>query len=254
MVREFCPCIDERSDMAPSFYVGHSEQMMSKYPMPMLNYDWRETRLFVAPRLPGKLVTKETKSKYDVAYNKVVLPPRCNATSLASYIDEEMLHDSWNLIHNITLLYPGSDVSGGIFLYPRQSMLLSYLIQNEIASRAARNNFEPFRVCETGFGSGHSAALFLSSHPNVEVVSFDWFDRPYQNAAFLALRGYYGKRLTRSFGDSCNTVKAYGKDCDFFHGSSLCRTDNIDLIQNSGAGVTLTSTAMKVSKYQFSLL
>lgn len=232
--------------MAPSFYVGHSEQMMKKYPMPMLNYDWRNTRRFVAPKLPGLLVPKETKSKYDVAYNKEVLPPRCN-TTLGSYIDEEILYDSWKLIHNITLLYPGSEVSGGIFLYPRQSMLISYLIQREIASRAAQNDFEPFRVCETGFGSGHSAALFLSSHPNVEVVSFDKFDRPYQNAAFLALRGVYGKRLTRSIGDSCLTVKAYGKQCDFLHGSSLCRTDNIDLIHNSGAGVTLTSTAMKVN-------
>lgn len=32
----------------------------------------------------------------------------------------------------------------------------------------------------------------------------------------------------RVVGDSCSTVKQFGKKCDFIHGSSLCRTDNID--------------------------
>ena len=103
---------------------------------------------------------------------------------------------------------------------------------------------KPFRVCETGYGSGHSAALFLSSAPNVELVTFDKFDRPYQTATFSALRSLYGKRLSRVVGDSCITVKQYKKQCDFLHGSSLCQTDNIDLIAKSASGVTLTSTAM----------
>ena len=77
-----------------------------------------------------------------------------------------------------------------------------------------------------------------------ETLSFDKFERPYQLASFYALRGYFGKRLTRSIGDSCKTVKNYGKQCDFLHGSSLCKTDNIDLINKTGPGVTLTSTAM----------
>lgn len=38
---QFCPFIDERKDMSPSFYVGHSEETMkSRLPMPALNYDW----------------------------------------------------------------------------------------------------------------------------------------------------------------------------------------------------------------------
>ena len=78
----------------------------------------------------------------------------------------------------------------------------------------------------------------------MEVVSFDKFDRPYQLASFYALRSYFGKRLTRSIGDSCKTVKSYGKQCDFLHGSSLCKTDNIDLINIAKPGVILTSTAM----------
>ena len=216
--------------MAPSFHVGHSEQSDRKLLLPPLSYDWRTTR-FAATKLPGLLVPRKTQSKYDVSFNRNMLSPRCNAT-LGSYIDEGMLQESWRLIHNITSLYPGSDVSGGLFLYPRQTILLTYLVQREIASRAAKNtaseNLEPFRICETGFGSGHSAALFLSSAPNVEVVSFDKYDRPYQSASFSALQGYFGHRLTRVVGDSCDTVKTYKKGCHFLHGSS--REYNFSLI------------------------
>lgn len=233
--------------MAPGFYVGHSEQFdVKKYNLPLLDYDWNR-RKFVAPTLPGQLLLKK-QSKYDVALNRNVSPPVCNTTFLDHYIDTGMIEESWQLINNITSLHPGSDVSGGIYLYPRQAMLLVYLVQREVASRARMRNsqktLQPFRVCETGFGSGHSAALFLSSAPNIQVVSFDKFDRQYQNAAFSALRSLYGNRLTRVVGDSCNTVKQYKKKCDFLHGSSLCKTDNIDLIAKSIAGVTLTSTAM----------
>lgn len=192
--------------------------------MPALNYDWRNER-FVAPKLPGVLSERDDSSKYSVDLNENVAAPKCNAT-LGSYINEEILQDSWRNIDNITALYPGAPVSGGIFLYPRQTTLLTYLIQKEIASRAAKKknadgSLEPFRVCETGYGSGHSAALFLSAAPNVEVVSFDKHDRPYQVATFLMLRGSFGpKRITRVIGDSCNTVRAYNKPCDFVHGSS----------------------------------
>ena len=244
---QFCPCIDERKDMSPGFYVGYStETIKSRLPMPALNYDWR-IRKFSGLKLPGYHVSKFNTPKNQVSMNTNVLPPSCNST-LASYIDEKALQDSWQLIQNITSMYPGSDVSGGIFLYRRQTILLSYLLQSEIASRAAKKDsngkLEPFRVCETGFGAGHSTSLFLSAAPNVEVVSFDKFDRPYQLASFYALRSYFGKRLTRSIGDSCKTVKSYGKQCDFLHGSSLCKTDNIDLIQKAKPGVILTSTAM----------
>ena len=81
------------------------------------------------------------------------------------------------------------------------------------------------------------------------------------------MRSFFGsRRLSRVVGDSCSTVKAFGKKCDFVHGSSLCRTDNIDrkshvgqllsgyvsthatnilpVIHKSGASVKLTSTAM----------
>jgi len=243
--KKFCPCIDERDDVAPSFYVGHSEQGQ-KFSLPVPNYDWRRTR-FVANKLPGILVPRIAQSKYDVSFNKYVLRPRCNAT-IGSYMDEGMLEDSWQLINNITSLYPESDVSGGIFLYPRQMILLTYLVQRQIIAFMAENiltSDTPFRICETGFGSGHSAALFLSSAPNIEVVTFDRFDRPYQSASFTALQGYFGKRLKRVFGNSCSTVKAFDRTCHFVHGSSLCKTDNIDLIHKSGAGVTLTSTAME---------
>ena len=236
---EFCPCINERKDMAPSFYVGHSETTTKTLPLPILRYDWKSNK-FVASKLPGYLVPRDYgQSKYEVKTNTHISPPQCNLT-LGSYIDGNIIQESWQLIDNITSLYPESDISGGIFLYKRQSIILAYLVQQA----ALKNGPRPFRVCETGFGSGHSAALFLSAAPNVEVVSFDKFDRPYQMATFHALRGLFGKRLSQSVGDSCKTFKAYTKKCDFLHGSSLCRTDNIDLINKADVGVTLTSTAM----------
>jgi hypothetical protein len=177
----------------------------------------------------------------------------CNAT-ITSYIDEQILQESWELVENITSLYPGSEVSGGIFLYPRQTILIAYLVQKEIASRQRSRNPKPFRICETGFGAGHSSALFLAASPHVEVVSFDLFNRPYQLPAAIALNSYFGNRLKTIIGDSCVNVKQFRKECDFLHGSSLCETDNIDLISKSGAGVTLTSTAMDVSAIYYHAL
>ena len=218
----FCPCVGERSDIAPGFYVGHSEQMRSgKFSLTELWYEWNKKR-FEARRLPGYKLLRRS-PKYEVARNRNVTLPTCN-TFLGQYIDEKMLEESWQHINGITNRYPGSDVSGGIFLYPRQTMLLTYLVQREVASRSSINGAsgkpKPFRICETGFGSGHSSALFLSAAPNVEVVTFDRFDRPYQTATFTALRSLYGQRITRVIGDSCAAVKRYNKECHFLHGSS----------------------------------
>jgi hypothetical protein len=177
--------------------------------------------------------------KYIVEKCVGILKPMCNAT-LSTYIDEEMLRDSWEMIELITSLYPGSDVSGGI-------MLITYLIQKEIAPRQSSANPKPFKICETGFRAGHSSALFLAASPDVKVVSFDLFNRHYQPPIAIALNSYFGNRLEMIVGDSCEKVKQYQEEYDFLHGSSLCETDNIDLIAKSGAGVTLTSTAMNVS-------
>ena len=191
--RKICPCADERSDMAPSFYVGNSEKHISP---PPLKYDWRRMQ-FAPIKLPGRSVPQEKQNKYNVSFNRDVSLPKCNAT-LASYIDEGMLHDAWRLIRNVQSQYPGADASGGVFLYPRQAMLLTYLVQNALTSIDQSLVNEPFRICETGFGAGHSAALFLSSAPNVEVVSFDKYDRPYQTPIFNALQSHMLRAIVAS--------------------------------------------------------
>ena len=167
---DFCPCVDERSDLAPSFYVGQSEKITKKlFAVPLPTYSWERAR-FEPARLPGQTFYKPEKNKYrSIALQQDVKTPGCNAT-LGSYIDENMLSDSWQMIENVTSLYPASDVSGGIFLYKRQALLLAYLVQRESASMAAAASDKQFLICETGFGSGHGAALFLSSSPNVQVV------------------------------------------------------------------------------------
>ena len=95
------------------------------------------------------------------------------------------------------------------------------------------------------FGSGHSAALFLEASPLVDVVTFDHFTRPYQMPIAARLRRRHPGRYTAVRGDSCETVPAFRGRCDFLHGSSLCPTDNLDLVGMVGCGVQLTSTAMQ---------
>mmetsp|Transcript_27038 Transcript_27038/g.41413 ORF Transcript_27038/g.41413 Transcript_27038/m.41413 type:complete len:276 (-) Transcript_27038:249-1076(-) len=159
------------------------------------------------------------------------------------------------------------------------------MIRELIATKTKDNgidngsNNRPFQICETGFGAGHSAALFLSSFDNddvkmdVRVVTFDKFDRPYQLPIVKKLQQKFEGRLTYIQGNSCKTVPAYlekkqehrngsgrtrdetdGNNvnddtfdfagCDFLHGSSLCPTDNIDLVRHAKCGTILTSTAM----------
>ena len=80
------------------------------------------------------------------------------------------IYDDWNymnqtLYHN----FPNEDVSGGIFLYPRQASALYTMIQHLARTlgqiRLSNQNSikKPFTICETGFGSGHSMSLFLHS-------------------------------------------------------------------------------------------
>jgi hypothetical protein len=163
--------------------------------------------------------------------------------------------ERWTAIDKVVESYPGARVSGGIFLYPFQASLLSSIIRvlgENLHAQEKRN----LTVCETGFGSGHSAALFLASSPHVNLHTFDKFDRPYQVPIVKQLESQYAGRVTHYPGNSCKTVpKALsstmpessgqkGVQCDFLHGSSLCRSDNIDLVESSPCGVILTSTAM----------
>ena len=96
----------------------------------------------------------------------------------------------------------------------------------------------------------------------VRVISFDKFDRPYQlpiwqhlnktnsNAHNKQDKGsdYHGRTNSFEFvkGNSCKTVGKHlpSLQCDVLHGSSLCASDNIDLVENSPCGVLLTTTAM----------
>lgn len=163
----------------------------------------------------------------------------------------------WKEIDDITSSdqYKHSKVSGGIFLYPRQSYYLMRLIQSLLSNKSKSR----IQVCETGFGSGHSTALFLAIAPNVNVLTFDKFDRKYQTPVVQRLTTEFGSRLQHIKGNSCETVPKFFKDhqaqknyddkhafegCDILHGSSLCRTDNIDLVEHAECGTILTSTAM----------
>ena len=107
----YCPCASERSDLSPNFYVGHSEQPLEPT---LIHYDMKTAR-FKAKKLFGVKEITDDQSKYEVSLHKYPPSPHCNST-IGSYVNEDMLQYSWELIHNITSLYPGSKVSGGIFV------------------------------------------------------------------------------------------------------------------------------------------
>lgn len=153
----------------------------------------------------------------------------------------------WNELHTICAEHrKGSKVSGGIFLYPRQSFLFIRLIQE-----LEKQQQPIIRVCETGFGGGHSSALFLAASPRVQLITFDKFDRPYQPPAIQLLQERFGTdRITHVAGDTCKTVPehfnntATSQYCDVIHGSSFCKTDMKDLMTYLKPNGIVTATAM----------
>ena len=138
-------------NLPASFYVGYSERPQLLHGKPNLQYNW-ETQQFI-PLRPIGVQSQKLKAKHIAKPNPPIVQVECNAT-LGQYINEDMLIESWKMIENITALYyAGSEVSGGIFLYPRQAIALSYLLQKEITSKVRRiDEKQRFRVCETGFG------------------------------------------------------------------------------------------------------
>jgi len=157
--------------------------------------------------------------------------------------------------------------SGGIFLYERQAHILLAIT---IRLLQWQDSEKRLMVCETGFGAGHSAILWLTAGTGVvldnttmEVVSFDSFDRVYQEQAIIwieehlidtpidSVRGNM-MELTSIKGNSCDTVpqffmvnKKVKGLCDIIHGSSLCPSDNIDLVVfGATCGTVLTTTSM----------
>ena len=150
-----------------------------------------------------------------------------------------VIRSVWSQLDEISAKYPKTPVSGGIFLYPRQSAMLSSLIQLFDNTTGRR-----LRICETGFGNGHSAALFLGAADFVDLVTFDKFDRPYQWPSVQLLNQTFGpSRFRTVVGDSCQTVPQFVSQaqCDILHGSSLCKSDNLDLVAHSRYGAIITS-------------
>ena len=94
----------------------------------------------------------------------------------------------------------------------------------------------PFTVCESGFGAGHSALLFLSALPSARVHSFDHGLAPHSIPAHDWLDERYPDRLLLYLGDSVITVpqmRDYYPDvaCNLVHvdGSRTAATTRADL-------------------------
>jgi hypothetical protein len=201
--------------------------------------------------------TKATSSQSLLIVNKALsaittdLVCRVKHGKAAANTSVAIVQPIWLSLDTIVSEYRGkSKVSGGIFLYPRQSIILTSILQL-LTSKLQDKQNEVVRVCETGFGAGHSAALFLAASPRIEVISFDKFDRPYQVRNANLLKQQFGPtRLQHIVGDTCNTVPEFRFNnpeirCDFIHGSSFCPSDMLGLLQILKPNGIVTATAMK---------
>jgi len=72
------------------------------------------------------------------------------------------------------------------------------------------------RVMEIGFNGGHSAELFLSSNPEVELVSFDIGHHDYLKRGKEFIDNTYPNRHTLIIGNSLQSVPDYSKTANPF--------------------------------------
>jgi hypothetical protein len=217
---EFCPCLEERNDLMPYFYVGQAEKS-----------------------LDGNKIKEDEEEREDW-WCKAVIPSWRN--------DSRKFQKIWRNITETINEFPGHTVSGGLFLYKRQTNLLAKLIQNLSNKSTQASSLRPLQICETGFGAGHSSSFFLTRSETIQLVTFDKFDRPYQGKILSYFeKEKFQNRIKAVKGDSCRTLPMFFQDqksvlrCDLLHGSSLCSSDNIDLVNHAQCGTLLTSTAME---------
>ena len=64
-------------------------------------------------------------------------------------------------------------------------------------------------VCETGFNGGHSAYVWLSSHPSSRLMSFDLGNHAYAHSMAEYLGKIFPGRLAVTFGDSTKTLPVF---------------------------------------------
>eukprot|EP00537_Pseudo-nitzschia_pungens_P019435 CAMPEP_0172408358 /NCGR_PEP_ID=MMETSP1061-20121228/75812_1 /TAXON_ID=37318 /ORGANISM="Pseudo-nitzschia pungens, Strain cf. pungens" /LENGTH=378 /DNA_ID=CAMNT_0013144483 /DNA_START=437 /DNA_END=1573 /DNA_ORIENTATION=- len=206
-------------------------------------------------------------------------PPHPSADACGAVLPPQVLRHWEDIDAVLERDYLKAEVSGGIFLYRNQASVLTEMVRKILHVHANARNTNTntagvtTTICETGFGSGHSMALFreaaasattTAASPLLRIVSFDKFDRPYQlpiwhrfnetttngnneNSENDSNHHQNSVSLDLVVGDSCKTVpdRLRSLGCNVLHGSSLCPTDNIDLVEHSPCGVLLTSTAMQ---------
>ncbi|CAB9510836.1 Protein of unknown function (DUF229) [Seminavis robusta] len=242
---DYCIYEDERTFAAPNFGTCNLAETHQDYLCPSHAEDFRYS---LSANVRSRFISR-----------KIEEDSFCHANNITDTTQRvsSSLQQKWSEIDKQVSKYPKSRVSGGIFLYPRQTALITSLV-GLLADFKMKSAGKRLVLCETGFGAGHGSATFLAASPHVDLHIFDKFDRPYQLPVVELLKKRYPHQtITHYRGDSCKSVPEnlvpvirpgdLGEtdvNCDVLHGSSLCRRDNIDLVEKSPCGVLLTTTAM----------
>ncbi len=90
---------------------------------------------------------------------------------------------------------------------PRGGHLLSHPDQAKLYHEISKLSFIK-TICETGFGAGHSAFLWLNSNPNVTLYSFDVHP---QNSMDAVVKSIFKYRFHMILGDSRKTLPSFQK-------------------------------------------
>jgi hypothetical protein len=138
----------------------------------------------------------------------------------------------------------------------RQAAIIGAIV-SDLGGAIHQAENRTLNVCQTGFGGGHAAALFLGASPHVDIHIFSASMNLTSRASILGfLQTRHGQhRIKIHHGDPCETVPRllspvhsgeHAIRCDILHGSNpSCEKDNIHLVRNSPCGALLTSMATK---------
>ena len=82
----------------------------------------------------------------------------------------------------------------------------SNFLKNIVQDKSIKN------VMEIGFNGGHSAEIFLSSNPNIQLTSFDIWQHSYVSVGKEYIDNTFPNRHTLILGNSIETVPKYIKN------------------------------------------
>lgn len=137
---------------------------------------------------------------------------------------------------------------------PGQVAILTSIV-SDLSDAILKAENRSFNVCQTGYGQGHSAAMFLEASPNVNLQLMARLNLTTQTSLLYSLQTTkdYQNRIKHKKCDSClymlELERKNGIQCDFLHGLSASSKGYaetiVDMVKKAPCGVILSSVASR---------